>query len=231
MSHDYRHLLSSSRPNFIPSLPFYADTYGQAPSDNLIVDVSGADLYPDLIIGRMSCETPAEANVLMNKLENYPQDNSKNWKQDVMLAASGLSIDDEINFGFNEASNRLANLFLIPNGIQASKVYNFPTNAEDSLYLGGGLKIRNEIDDGVVLGNYYGHGGGYQWDLIFTNDDIAALQNTGRLPVILSVTCYTAHFDDQDVFGEQFNKLPEKGSIGFFGNTVLTYWGIGKLID
>ena len=99
------------------------------------------------------------------------------------------------------------------------------------MYIGAGLKIREEIDQGVVLGNYYGHGGGYQWDLTFTNDDIAALNNTGRLPVILSVTCYTAHFDDQDVFGEQFNELPEKGSIGFFGNTVLTYWPIGAVID
>ncbi len=231
MSHDYRHLLTSSRPNFIPSLPFYANTYGEAQSDNLIVDVAGNDLVPDLAIGRMSCETPTEADILMDKLENYPEDVGKDWKQDVMLAASGLSAEDELSFKFNFYSNRLADNYLIPNGIHPSRVYHFPANAEDSLFIGGGLKIRQEIDEGVVLGNYYGHGGGYQWDLTFTNDDIAALNNPGRLPVILSVTCYTAHFDDQDVFGEQFNKLPGKGSIGFFGNTVLTYWPLGAVID
>ncbi len=231
MSHDYRHLLPTSRPNFIPSLPFFADTYGEAQSDNLIVDVAGNDLAPDLAIGRMSCETPQEADVLMDKLENYPADNSKEWKQDVMLAASGLSYEDELHFHFNQYSNRLADIYLIPYGIHPSRVYHFPSNAQDSMYIGAGLKIREEIDQGVVLGNYYGHGGGYQWDLTFTNDDIAALNNTGRLPVILSVTCYTAHFDDQNVFGEQFNELPEKGSIGFFGNTVLTYWPIGAVID
>ncbi len=231
MSHDYRHLLTTSRPNFVPSIPFYVNTYGRAPSDNLIVDVAGNDLAPDLAIGRMSCETPEEADILMNKLENYPADNSKSWKQDVMLASSGLSLDDELHFHFNQYSNRLADYYLIPNGIHPSRVFNFPSNHQDSMYVGGGPKIRQEIDEGVVLGNYYGHGGGYQWDLIFTNDDIELLQNDGRLPVILSVTCYTAHFDDQDVFGEIFNKVPGRGSIGFFGNTVLTYWPIGAVID
>ncbi len=231
MSHDYRHLLTTSRPDFIPSLPFYADEYGESPSDNLIVDVAGDDLAPDLIIGRMSCENLTEADVLMDKLENYPQDNGKEWKQTVMLAASGIDQNDEIQMRFNEAANRLANQYLIPNGINPSRIYNFPLNAADSVFIGGGPRIREVIDQGVVLGNYYGHGGGYQWDLIFTNDDIAALNNPGRLPVIFSLTCYTAHFDDQDVFGEQFNKLPGKGSIGFFGNTVLTYWGIGNAID
>ncbi len=231
MSHDYRQLLPTSRPNFIPSLPYFVYPYGIAPSDNLIVDVAGNDLAPDLAIGRLSCETPAEAGILLDKLENYPQDNTKYWKEDVMLAASGLSADDEPHYHFNLYSNSLANTYLIPNGIHPSRIFNFPTNHQDSMYIGGGLKIRQEIDEGVVVGNYYGHGGGYQWDLIFTSDDIAALNNPGRLPLILSVTCYTAHFDDQDVFGEQFNKLPGKGSIGFFGNTVLTYWPIGAIID
>ncbi len=231
MSHDYRHILADSRPDFIPSIPFYADTYGEAQSDNLIVSVAGNDLVPDLAIGRMSCETPEEADILMDKLENYPEDPGKEWKKDIMLAASGVTMDDEIHMHFNEAANRLAQSFLIPNGFHPSRVYNYPLTAADSMYLGGGPQIRSEIDQGVILGNYYGHGGGYQWDLIFTNDDIQQLNNPGRLPVIVSVTCYTAHFDDQDVFGEQFNKLPGKGSIGFFGNTVLTYWPLGAYID
>ncbi len=57
------------------------------------------------------------------------------------------------------------------------------------------------------------------------------LENEGRLPVVLSVTCYTAHFDNQDVFGEQFNKVSGKGSIGFYGSSGLTFWGIGTSIN
>ncbi len=57
MSYDYRHLLFSSRPNFIPSIPYQQYQYGQAVSDNNFVAVSGNDVFPDMAIGRLSCET------------------------------------------------------------------------------------------------------------------------------------------------------------------------------
>ena len=54
--------------------------------------------------------------------------------------------------------------------------------------------------------------------------------------MIFSITCYTAHFDNQDVFGEQFNKAAGKGCIGFWGSTGITFWNYGvemnnKLFD
>jgi len=231
MSYDYRGLLESSRPNFIPSMPYYAQYYGQSASDNLIVAVSGEDPAPDLAIGRLSCETVEEADILLQKLINYPDDSGKPWKQNVLFLASGLDLQDELSFGFNDASLLLGNTYVKPEGFATSYVFRYPSKPEHEPYQGEGPKIREEINKGAALVNYYGHGGGYQWDLVFTNDDIYLLENEGRLPVILSVTCYTAHFDNQDVFGEQFNKVPGKGSIGFYGSSGLTYWTIGKAIN
>lgn len=231
MSYDYRALLESSRPNFIPSIPYFTTTYGQAASDNLIVAVAGTDAAPDLSIGRLSIETVAEGEILLQKLTDYPDDPSKPWKENVLLLASGLSLQDEIQFGFNDASLFLGNNYVIPQGFNASYVFRYPSKPEHEPYQGEGPKIREEINKGAVLVNYYGHGGGYQWDLVFTNDDIYLLENEGRLPLILSVTCYTAHFDNQDVFGEQFNKVPGKGSIAFYGSSGLTYWGVGTAIN
>jgi hypothetical protein len=231
LSHDYRGLLTTSRPNFIPSVPYFTTLYGQAVSDNLFVAVAGNDIAPDLAIGRLSIETIEEGNILLEKLINYPDDPAKQWKQNVLMLASGLNLQDEIQFGFNDASLYLGNNYVIPQGIHASYVFRYPSKPEHELYQGEGPKIREEINKGASLINYYGHGGGYQWDLVFTNDDIYLLENEGRLPLILSVTCYTAHFDDQDVFGEQFNKVPGKGSIGFYGSSGLTYWGVGATIN
>ncbi len=42
--------------------------YGQAASDNLIVAVAGTDAAPDLAIGRLSIETVAEGEILLQKL-------------------------------------------------------------------------------------------------------------------------------------------------------------------
>ena len=231
MSYDYRSLIKDSRPNFIPSIPFQAFLYGQAASDNMFVAVSGNDILPDLAIGRLSCETVEEGNVLVDKLENYPNDNSKEWKQNVLLIASGQDASDEQLFGFNSASFLLDDLYIQPNGATSSKVFRYPRTDREYPFKGEGPKIREEFNRGAVLASYYGHGGGYQWDLVFLNDDIYQLQNEGRLPFISSVTCYTAHFDNQDVFGEQFNKVPGKGSISFWGSSGLTWWSLGQGIN
>jgi len=230
MSYDYRQLLSDSRPNFIPSLPYFARDYGQAASDNNIVSISGPNDYvPDLAIGRISIETVEEGNIILQKIINYPADNSKAWKHNVLLLASGLSYLDQLQLRFNEKTFDLKNNYVSPNGYRSSIVLNFPdtTKPEQEQYRGGGPKIREEINKGAALVNYYGHGGGYQWDLTFLDDDIYALENGSKLPMVLSVTCYTAHFDNQNVFGEQFNKVEGKGSIGFLGSSGLTYWSSG----
>jgi hypothetical protein len=233
MSYDYRKLIAGSRPNFIPSIPFHAAPYGQAASDNIIVSVAGDDLAPDIAIGRLSAETIEEANILVDKIINYPDDNSKKWKQNALLISSGLDLNDETTFGFNDANLFLDDTYLVPNGISSTKIFRFPdpNKPRHHPFQGEGAEIRQGFNDGAVVASYYGHGGGLQWDLVFTNDDIFQLENGGRLPFISSVTCYTAHFDNQDVFGEIFNKVEGKGSIGFYGSSGLTYWGIGKAMN
>jgi hypothetical protein len=228
MSVDYRRVNSNSRPNFIPSIPFFTQQYGQAPSDNMIVAVSGVDINPDLAIGRISCETVDEANILVDKIINYPSDNSKEWRQRVLLMASGLNLADEQQFQFNDRSIELERDYLEPNGINTSKVFRYPSKPEHIPFQGDGTDIRLEYNRGNVLSNYYGHGGGSQWDLTFLDDDIDLLENDGRLSAVISVTCYTAHFDNQTVFGEHFNRVPGKGSILFFGSSGLTYWGVAQ---
>lgn len=231
MSYDYRKRSSTSRESFIPSIPYHSYTYGQAASDNAIVCVVGDDVVPDLSIGRLSVETVAEGNILLDKLEQYPADNSKKWKETVLLMSSGLDGPDELRFGFNDASSFLNSEYLIKNGFDSKMIMRYPNKPEHFLHQGSTAEIRKAFNEGTIVANYYGHGGSSQWDLTFLSDDIYLLQNGGRLPVILSVTCYTAHFDNQDVFGEIFNKVPGKGSIGFFGSSGLTHWEIGKYIN
>lgn len=231
MSYDYRELFPENRKNFIPSIPYHSNVYGLAASDNMFVAVSGDDVAPDAAIGRLSCETLDEANILIDKIISYPGDAGKIWKQNSLLVASGQDLNDEMFFGFNDSSLVLERNYLAPNGFSAKKVFRYPSKPAHIPFKGNGLEIRRGIDSGAVLVNYYGHGGGYQWDLVFLSDDIYMLNNGGKLPFISSVTCYTAHFDNQDVFGEQFNKVRGKGSIAFWGSSGLTSYNIGVLID
>ncbi|MFA6980246.1 MAG: C25 family cysteine peptidase [Ignavibacteriaceae bacterium] len=227
MSYDYRELFPQNRKNYIPSLPYHSNEYGLAASDNMFVAISGEDVAPDVAIGRLSCETLIEANNLVDKVIAYPSDAGKTWKQNSLLIASGQDLNDELFFGFNDASIDLEKNYLIPNGFSAKKVFRYPSKTEHLPFRGEGVDIRKGIDSGAVVVNYYGHGGGYQWDLVFLNDDIYMLNNGGRLPFVSSVTCYTGHFDNQDVFGEQFIKVPGKGAIAFWGSSGLTSFGVG----
>lgn len=233
LSSDYRKISAASRQNFVPSVQYFSRNFGQVPSDNLIVDVVGNDFFPDLAVGRLSCETPEEADIIVEKIINYPADNSKAWKENVLFLASGLSESDQIKFGFNDSSKALERDYLLPNGFTSSKVFNYPDPKipEDLKYKGAGPKMREELNKGAVVTNYYGHGGGGQWDLVFTNDDVLELQNQDKLPLILSVTCYTAQFDNQDCFGEVFVNTPGKGAVGFLGSTGLTYWGPATILN
>ena len=231
MSFDYRGIYVGSRPIYIPSITIHSPEYGQAPSDNEFVCVVGNDIVPDIAIGRLSCETVEEGNILVDKIMNYPADNSKNWKENVLLISSGLNAQDELQFGFNDENLILDDDYIQPNGFTSAKVFRYPNKPRHIPFQGEGPRIREEFNRGAILANYYGHGGGAQWDLVFTNDDIYQLNNNSKLPVIVSVTCYTAHFDNQDVFGEKFNKVPGKGSLSFFGSSGLTWWQAGVAIN
>jgi hypothetical protein len=224
MSRDYRKIFADSRENFIPSMPFHALQSGQVASDNEFVTIIGNDFVPELSIGRISCETIDEANLLVDKIINYPGDQSKLWRKTVGLFAGGLNENDENTLRFNDRSMDLENYFVKPHGSITSKVFRYPNKPEYLPFYGSGPEIRREINKGTVISNYYGHGGGYQWDFVFNDDDIYALNNGSRLPFVVSVTCYTNHFDNQEVFAEIFNSLPYGGSIAFLGSSSLTYW-------
>ena len=231
MSHDYRKIFPTSRENYIPSIPYQSWRYGQAASDNMFVAVDGTDVIPDISIGRLSCETLEEANNLVDKIIAYPSDLSKEWRERVNLFSAGQNAADETYFGFNNENTLLFNNFLNPNGYSAFRVYAFPNIPEYQQYAGGTQEMKKGFNDGAVITNFFGHGGGYQWDLFFLNDHIYQLNASGKMTFITSITCYTAHFDNQDVFGEQFIKVPNKGAIGFWGHTGITFWPQGKALN
>ena len=162
MSWDYRGRIPGSRKNYIPSIPYQQITYGEAVSDNLIVAANDDDVIPYLAIGRLSCETLDEANILVDKILNYPGDNSKEWKEKILEISAGESYNDEKLFHFNDESDRLENSFLIPNGYPAKKIFRYPNKTEHIQYQGDRPEIRDAINEGCVITNFYGHGGGYQ---------------------------------------------------------------------
>lgn len=203
--------------NLIPTWQFPSPE-GQSASDNWFAAVDGDDWHPVVAVGRFPVVKPEEVKAIVDKTIDYlskPQLGA--WRRDVMF------ITDEIE-SFKKASDEIATA-LGKEGFLADKVYASPKESDNQAHQNA---IRDGIDDGRLLVHFIGHGGRYIWrtgppDLrknhdLFTLDDVDRLKNGERLPMVLSMTCYSAPFDNptEDSIGEKFLREPEKGAVAVF---------------
>ncbi len=203
--------------NLIPTWQFPSPE-GQSASDNWFGAVDGDDWHPVVAVGRFPVVKPEEVTAIVDKTIDYlskPQLGA--WRRDVMF------ITDEIQ-SFKAASDEIASA-LGKEGFVADKVYASPEVSENAAHQNA---IREGIDDGRLLVHFIGHGGRYIWrtgppDLrqnndLFTLDDVGNLNNSSRLPMVLSMTCYSAPFDNptEDSIGEKFLREPGKGAVAVF---------------
>jgi len=191
---------------------------GQSASDNRFVSVGGDDLHPVIAIGRFPVVEPSEVKAIVDKTIGYlstPQLGA--WRRDVMF------ITDESDY-FKSTSDQIADS-LDKDGFLSDKVY---ASSDEKDNIAHQSSIKDGLNDGRLLVHFIGHGGRYIWrtgppDLrknhdLFTLEDVSGLKNGGRLPMVLSMTCYSAPFDNptEDSIGERFLREPGKGAIAVF---------------
>jgi hypothetical protein len=126
--------------------------------------------------------------------------------------------------GFQRRSDALVEE-LVARGYAPVKVYPQSSEAANKHHT---QKIVDLFDRGLNIVHFIGHGGRYIWrtgppDLkknhdLFTLDHLDQLKSTRRLPVVLSLTCYSAPFDhpSADSIGEKLLRLADKGAIAIF---------------
>lgn len=88
--------------------------------------------------------------------------------------------------------------------------------------------LQNEINGGVDLLYYVGHGGSMVWRVgpvdyqqqkdLFTPAEVRKLRNHGRYPVVACSSCYTTSFDQTDSLGEALILQPAGGAIAILGS-------------
>ncbi|MBL0163388.1 MAG: hypothetical protein IPP82_07005 [Xanthomonadales bacterium] len=203
--------------NLIPTWQ-YPSTEGQSASDNWFGAVDGDDYHPVVAVGRFPVVEPAEVTAIVKKTIDYlssPRPGS--WRRDVMF------ITDESSY-FKKASDQIAGT-ISKQGFLADKIYASPDEADNLAHQSA---IKDGLNQGQLLVHFIGHGGRYIWrtgppDLrknhdLFTLDDVSGLSNSGRLPMVLSMTCYSAPFDNptEDSIGERFLREADKGAIAVF---------------
>jgi len=203
--------------NLVPTWG-YRTSQGHAASDNWLVCVDGDDIYPDLAVGRIPVTEPEEMAAVIRKTIAYADRGpAGSWRKNLLFITNESK-------GFQRASDSTAEIFE-GRGYAAQKIYPSPEETANEQHT---QNMVSAFDEGLLMVQFLGHGGRYIWrtgppDLkknhdLFTLEHLDTLAPTGRLPFVISLTCYSAPFDHPtaDSIGEKLLRLEEKGAIGVF---------------
>ncbi|MCS7039116.1 MAG: C25 family cysteine peptidase, partial [Caldilineales bacterium] len=211
----------SGRRTYIPPLLELVDPFlRETATDNRLVTVSGDDILPDLFVGRLPVNSPAETATLVNKIIQYE---TAAWPGDWRLRNLFVADNADTAGDFAALSDQVADAFLPgPYDERKQKIYLGVNTASPVSARGAILQAFNE---GVFLSNYTGHGQVGHWasEFLFRSEDAAGLVNGRRLPVQLSMTCLDGRFHElaSDALTEVLVRNPAGGAVAAWAATGL----------
>lgn len=253
-SYDYKDRVSGNT-NFVPSYQsdeslqpttsFVSDDYFGLldpnegrwnPSDNDALDIG---------IGRFPVDLPEQAAAVVDKIIRYDElsiagsENtslccggagvtvSPDWRNRITFVAD----DEDGNTHINQADQLAVLVDTTYRDFNINKIY-FDAYVQQSTP--GGQRypevtrdINNDVNRGVLIMNYTGHGGEVGWahERVLGLSDIAGWTNTSNLVAFVTATCEFARHDDPERVsaGEQCLLNPNGGAIALFTTTRLVY--------
>ncbi|MBC2717235.1 MAG: PKD domain-containing protein [Desulfobacteraceae bacterium] len=210
--------------NYVPTHWFDTYSLGQTPGDNWFVCVSGADILPDMFIGRLSVRAGSEVDNVVAKIIGYQSTQASGWNTNALFVADNDMIE------FEQISDTLAANYL-PAGYTSKKVY----MSQYSSASAAKSAIKTNINNGALITNYTGHGAVDNWagENMFVTSDVSTLSNSGKLTFVTILNCLNGFFPmpltpwkpsiDRTCLAEGFLLEPNNGSIAVFAPTGLGY--------
>ncbi len=185
--------------NLIPPYPAQVDpVLGEIPADNRYVSMDGPEDYlPEMHIGRIPAQTPAEVAAIVAKTLAYEGAEEGEWQTRVYFAA-GHNQDPE--GAFHDISNDIRQNWL-PAGYDDRHIYeglDFFSNEE------GRALGRTAFDQGAVLIQWFGHASQFRWgkDLRALNIyDPPLLQANTVWPLAAHFSCLSGQFTYLSQYG------------------------------
>ncbi len=221
---------------YIPTHYIPTATFGRTAADHWYATVSGHDEFVDFYLGRISVETEAEADAVVQKIIQYESKRPNgDWRRKIVSVA-----DDEVNnsgdFIFKKSLDEIAKNHTLL-GYETVEI--FLEDVIDEVEANpdkhdGQLpqrvareRITTALGEGAVIAQYAGHGGRIVWahEAIFDNAAVEKLQETGGPPFMLVLSCYNGYFDapGEPSLAEKLFRKARGGIIGMLSATRLTY--------
>ncbi len=221
-TYDYKGNSGATTGNWIPPVQDRDSTF-----DEWFVRLSDDDDLPDMAIGRLTVNSPAEAEAVADKLIGYDREPEAGpWQSRALVVA-----DDLVNPGARDVSES----FFLIDAEMIARLMLSPRLDQVKHYLGRfaleGLtkpRARDEFvrlfNQGAVLLTYVGHGNTdvlAHEQMFVLSRDLAELRNKGRLPFMYTAASQVGVFDDpvHDSIPEALLKKPDGGVIGMISAT------------
>ena len=203
----------------IPAMFILTEEYGASISDYWYSLLNGDDYVPEISTGRFPASNRSELEIMVHKNMNIINNDDQTWENSVLMIAG---YDNEFRTQTEE---------LIPDLVK--KGY-FPERLYVDMFSEGGPHWGNTdsliqvFEEGVSYINFFGHGGGAVWGdrSLFTLNDFSNLNNSGKLPFVTSMTCFTGDINNPNALGKKMLSHQNGGAYGWFGAS-----GVGWTIN
>lgn len=198
-------------------------TYGYPPSDGYFANFNMGTFcyYNQIPVGRIPAYSASEAQTVVDKIASYEAQPFDSWVKNYIYITGGGTLTEQTSHQTKSNVDILSLISSAPLSGNPVKIY----RTDSSGFVSYNVKdsVIHSIDRGAAFVNYRGHAGSHDWEIAL--DDANAVNNGTKLPLILSLTCFTGENSLGNIrgFGEQFTYLPNKGSIGFIGTTGWSY--------
>ena len=199
----------------IEQVPAY--DFDTNPSDLPYVMQDGDDFLPDLLIGRFSAQSTEQLETIVAKTMNYEQDP---FMDDPDWFTRGLVVAGNSGSSTPVPVSKWGRRQLLEMGFTDVEEVYYPPH-----WSTGRPYIISAVDEGVSIVTYRGWAYGWQgWQPpTFTVDDIPALDNGWKLPLVCSFVCLNNDFVEPECFGEAWiragSATQPKGAVAFIGNS------------
>ena len=203
----------------------WADVKVDNSIDNEPVDpkmgcVVGTDNFPDISVGRFSCNNSSQLTIQVNKTINYEKnaDLTTGWRDAFAGVGSDQGPGDDSEYDYIHIQ-RIYSERLQPKLNYATHYENYGANPSAS-------QLAQYINQGVSTIAYCGHGSQTSWGTTgFSNTDINSLTNGAKLPFIVSVACNNGTYDGSgDCFAEAWLKKENGGAIVTLMSSISQPW-------
>ncbi len=181
----------------------------------------------DIAMGRMVVDNVSLANAMVDKIVHYASRESYgNWRTNFVLISD--DVDDAGERSLQESLDTLGDEISEKKPfINVKKIhtdaYQQQTSAGGNRYPDVNVAIKNAIDAGAIVLNYFGHGGedGLAHEAIYTKEMAQEFKNMDHLPCFVTVTCEFTKFDNplRITAGELTYQNKEGGAISLVTTT------------